>query len=93
MEVHVVASTREAYKVQFSEPNSGLKITIGVAIPLMNNWNIYTNQLMPTATVLFDEILQNHDMNKPLAEEYMFTPQNAGRTLDATIDQIRANPL
>jgi hypothetical protein len=93
MDVHVVASTREAYKVQFGDAGSGIKVVIGIAIPLMNRWNIYTNQLMSTATVLFDEILQNHDMNQPLREEYLFIPENSGLTLDATIDQIRARPL
>jgi hypothetical protein len=46
---------------------------------------------MPTMTVLIDEILQNHNPDLPLKPEYMFTPENSGHSLDATIDLVRSS--
>ena len=93
MDVHVVSSTAEAYKVKFSDNKSGMNVVIGVSIPLMTQWRMPTDQLMPTMTVLMDEILMSHNMNAPLEPEYMFNTENSGSTLDATIDLIRQKQL
>ena len=88
-----MASTADAYKVNFSEPKSGLNVTIGISTILMERWGMHTDQLIPTVTVLIDEVLQNHNPSKPLLSEYMFSPENSGITLDATIDLIRRNQI
>jgi formate/nitrite transporter FocA (FNT family) len=93
MEVHVTASDKEKFIVRFSDSASGVNFTVGLTMPVVAKWQMQTNQLLSTITVLADEILLSHDATKPLMPEYMFTAENTAPTLEATIEQIRTNPI
>jgi len=93
MDVHVVTSDQDSFKVRFADSASNIDFVVGISIPVVSKWHMQTNQLLSTVTILADEILMNHDHSKPLQREYLFAPDNTKESLEATIEQIRAQPL
>ena len=93
MEVHVVTSDKQSFRVKFSEPAAGVEFIITIALPVVEKWKMQTNQLLSTATILADEILMSHDQAQPLKPEYLFTLENTQDSLDSTIEQIRTGAI
>jgi len=93
MEVKVVEATADWYKIAFKDPGSGQQLVISLSGAIAAQWGLHTDQMIPTATTLADEIFFNHDLSKPFKSEYMFTPINSQPTLHETVDSIRQNSI
>ena len=93
MDVKIVQATEDWYKIAFKDANSGTQVLISISGNIIRQWNLRTDQLIPTATALAGEIFFNHDLSQPFKDEYVFSPVNSQPTLEATIDLIRQNSM